>query len=94
MEGILAAFAQFDNDVKAERTVVGMKAAIDRGRWTFQAPIGYLNSPGSAGQSTLIPDTERGAIIKKAFELYATGQHSKNDVLRVATTLGASHAKG
>jgi hypothetical protein len=29
MEGVLAAFAQFDNDVRSDRTRAGMKAALD-----------------------------------------------------------------
>jgi len=40
MEGVLAAFAQFDNDVRSERTRGGMKAALELGRWTFLAPLG------------------------------------------------------
>ena len=30
MEGVLASFAQFDNDVRSDRTRAGMKAALDR----------------------------------------------------------------
>ena len=45
MEGVLAAFAQFDNDVRSDRTRAGMKAALELGRWTFPAPLGYLNAP-------------------------------------------------
>jgi len=33
MEGVLAAFAQFDNDVRSDRTRAGMKAALELGRW-------------------------------------------------------------
>src|SRR5262245_31834803 len=40
MEGVLAAFAQFDNDVCSDRTRAGMKAALELGRWVFLAPIG------------------------------------------------------
>jgi DNA invertase Pin-like site-specific DNA recombinase len=40
MEGVLASFAQFDNDVRSERTRAGMRAALERGRWTFFAPLG------------------------------------------------------
>jgi hypothetical protein len=29
MEGVLAAFAQFDNDVRSDRTRAGMKAALN-----------------------------------------------------------------
>jgi site-specific DNA recombinase len=45
MEGVLAAFAQFDNDVRSDRTRAGMRAALELGRWTFPAPLGYLNAP-------------------------------------------------
>src|SRR2546428_10850792 len=41
MEGVLTAFAQFDNDVRSERTRAGMRAALELGRWTFPAPLGY-----------------------------------------------------
>ena len=37
MEGVLAAFAQFDNDVRSDRTRAGMKAALELGRWVFLA---------------------------------------------------------
>jgi DNA invertase Pin-like site-specific DNA recombinase len=45
MEGVLAAFAQFDNDVRSDRTRAGMKAALELGRWTFLAPIGFPQWP-------------------------------------------------
>jgi DNA invertase Pin-like site-specific DNA recombinase len=32
MEGVLAAFAQFDNDVRSERTRAGMRMALEQGR--------------------------------------------------------------
>jgi site-specific DNA recombinase len=53
MEGVLAAFAQFDNDVRSDRTRAGMKAALELGRWVFLAPIGYLNAPRSIGKSLI-----------------------------------------
>jgi DNA invertase Pin-like site-specific DNA recombinase len=42
MEGVLAAFAQFDNDCRSDRTRAGMTAALELGRWTFLAPIGVF----------------------------------------------------
>ena len=60
MEGVLAAFAQFDNDVRSDRTRAGMKAALELGRWVFLAPIGYLNAPRSMGKS-LMPRSRAGA---------------------------------
>src|SRR5206468_12905087 len=61
MEGVLAAFAWFDNDCRSDRTRAGMKAALELGRWTFLALIGYLNAPRSMGKS-LMPDPERAQI--------------------------------
>ena len=40
MEGVLAAFAQFDNDERSERTRGGMRASLELGRWVFMAPLG------------------------------------------------------
>jgi site-specific DNA recombinase len=39
-EGVLAAFAQFNSDVRSDRTRAGMGAALELGRWTFLAPTG------------------------------------------------------
>jgi DNA invertase Pin-like site-specific DNA recombinase len=39
MEGMLAAFAQFDNDVRSDRTRAGMQAALELGRWTDAARL-------------------------------------------------------
>ena len=72
MEGVLAAFAQFDNDVRSDRTRAGMKAALELGRWVFLAPIGYLNAPRSLSKS-LVHDPERAPFVRRAFEDYATG---------------------
>jgi DNA invertase Pin-like site-specific DNA recombinase len=68
MEGVLAAFAQFDNDVRSDRTRAGMKAALELGRWVFLAPIGYLNTPRAMGKS-LMPDLSRRRLC---------GEHSRS----------------
>jgi DNA invertase Pin-like site-specific DNA recombinase len=83
MEGVLAAFAQFDNDVRSDRTRAGMKAALELGRWTFLAPIGYLNAPRAMGKS-LVHDPERAPLVRRVFEDYATGQYKKEQLLKRA----------
>src|SRR5882724_4523144 len=67
MEGVLAAFAQFDNDVRSERTRAGMRAALELGRWVFLAPLGYMNAPRAMGKS-LMADPERAPIVRRVFE--------------------------
>jgi site-specific DNA recombinase len=81
MEGVLAAFAQFDNDVRSDRTRAGMKAALELGRWVFLAPIGYLNAPRSIGKS-LIHDPERAPLVRRAFDDYASGRFTKEQLLK------------
>src|SRR5215211_3735949 len=61
-EGVLSAFAQFDDDVRSDRTRAGMKAALELGRWVLPAPIGYLNAPRAMGKS-LMPDPERAPLV-------------------------------
>ena len=56
-----------------------MRAALELGRWTFPAPIGYLNAPKWSGKS-LVPDTERAPLIARAFEELATGRFTKQEV--------------
>jgi site-specific DNA recombinase len=93
MEGVLAAFAQFDNDVRSDRTRAGMRAALELGRWTFLAPIGYLNAPRSMGKS-LVHDPERAPLVRRAFEDYATGQSTKEQLLKRARTWGLTNRRG
>jgi site-specific DNA recombinase len=93
MEGVLAAFAQFDNDVRSDRTRAGMRAALELGRWTFPAPLGYLNAPKWSGKS-LVHDPERAALVKQAFEDLATGRYTKQEVIARATVAGLRSRKG
>jgi site-specific DNA recombinase len=93
MEGVLAAFAQFDNDVRSDRTRAGMKAALELGRWVFLAPIGYLNAPRFIGKS-LVHDPERAPLVRCAFEDYATGQYTKEQLLKRARTWDLTNRRG
>jgi DNA invertase Pin-like site-specific DNA recombinase len=93
MEGVLAAFAQFDNDCRSDRTRAGMKAALELGRWVFLAPLGYINAPRAMGKS-LVPDPERAPLVRRAFEEYATGRFTKQELLQQATTWGLRNRRG
>lgn len=93
MEGVLAAFAQFDNDVRSDRTRAGMRAALELGRWTFPAPLGYLNAP-KWSKTSLIHDPERGPLVRRAFKDLATGTYTKQEVIARATEAGLRSRKG
>jgi hypothetical protein len=93
MEGVLAASAQFDNDVRSDRTRAGMRAALELGRWTFPAPLGYLNAP-KWSKTSLIPDPERELLVRRAFEDLATGNYTEQEVIARATEAGLRSRKG
>src|SRR5262249_14052729 len=82
-----------DNDVRSERTRGGMKAALELGRWTFLAPLGYLNAARSTGKS-LIPDPERASLVRRAFQEFATGQFTKDEVRKNVVALGLTTRRG
>jgi site-specific DNA recombinase len=87
MEGILSSFAEFDNAVKAERTVAGMRAGLERGRWTFKAPLGFLNAKGTA---SLKWDSPRAEILRDAFIQVADGTPVAEVLRQINATRGAA----
>jgi hypothetical protein len=72
MEGVLAEFAQFDNDCRSDRTRAGMKAALELGRWTFLAPIGYLNAPRATRNQAHFPVLSAVPLVRRDIRLPVT----------------------
>ena len=93
MENILADFAQYDNDSRSERTSLGMIAAIELGQWVWQTPIGY-RKPAEGGTVSLEPDPEKAPFIRMAFELFATGGYTAQQVLDKVRALGLTTKRG
>ena len=75
------------------RTRVGMKAALELGRWTFLAPIGYINVPRTYGKS-LLPDPERAPVVQQIFRDFATGRFTKQELWDEMTRRGLKTRKG
>jgi DNA invertase Pin-like site-specific DNA recombinase len=65
MENIIANVAQFDNDVRTERSVTGMKEAMREGRYVWNAAFGYSNTK-IAGKTNIVPN-ENAAMVKMLF---------------------------
>lgn len=93
MESMFAAVAEYENKTKAERTVVGMMAAAEQGRWPFPPPLGYRVIT-TATQSQMEPDPERAQFVRMAFELFASGNYERTQVLRKITAGGLRTRKG
>ena len=73
MAAMLAVFAQFDNDVRAKRTVDGMLATRMRGGWTTRPPRGYVTAKTANGCPSLAHHQQDTARVRLAFEQVASG---------------------
>ena len=60
-----------------EETIKGLYGRLKQGIYPLPAPLGYLNQ-GSGKPKTI--DPERGPLIKQAFELYASRNHSHHSL--------------
>src|SRR5665213_500060 len=74
MENIIANVAQFDNEVRTERSVGGMKGAVSEGRYVWMAPIGYSNVRDN-GKATIAPSNQ-AHLVRKLFEEVALSKKS------------------
>jgi hypothetical protein len=93
MQTILSAVARFDNDVRAERSSGGMKAALESGRWPFAPPLGFLKGSDPHAGPTLIRDPKRAGLVAQAFEMIASGSSRPHQVLKAIRGLGLTTRK-
>lgn len=75
-----------DSDDKSVVVKRGLKGKCEKGWMPGVAPLGYLNTPGLAGGSRyLTKDAGRFDLIKKAWEMMASGQYSVAKIQEVMT---------
>lgn len=75
MEGMISVFAEFDNNIRTERTKAGMKARAEDGYWVWSAPLGY-HKPKKGKKINIQPDPEKSRLIRRAFEEYSKGTYT------------------
>jgi site-specific DNA recombinase len=61
-ERIMSGQSDLDNKLRGIRGLAGMKTRVQGGRWTFRAPLGYLNGVNGAGNKTLLKDPSRAQL--------------------------------
>ena len=64
-------FSKYDNDLRRQKSIDGMKEKLLRGEWIGHVPIGYSFVKGAEKQTIII--NEKGELIKQAFEWRANG---------------------
>lgn len=92
MENIIANVAQFDNDVRTERSVNGMRDAMREGRYVWKAPYGYTNQK-VGGKSTIVPDVN-APLVTTAFTEVAKNKRSVSAVRLAMKGLGMKNNTG
>ena len=96
METILAGFAQFDNDIRAIRTVQGMKKKIQEGIFPWRPPLGYRTPARATEKKTLpdVPDQPIFGLLQKAWREFASGAYSKAEIRRLMASWGIVTGRG
>lgn len=75
---ILGALAQYENEVKSERVLSGMKKAFKLGKWLWRPPFGYKKN---TELRNIEPDGKNSEIVKQIFQKFSTGLYSQTDIL-------------
>jgi hypothetical protein len=90
METMLAGFAQFDNDVRAARTVQGMRRKIQGGIYPWKPPLGYKSSRTGREKKNRPdePDQPVFDLLQKSWQQFATGIYTKEAMRRLMKKWG------
>ncbi|MDB5162114.1 MAG: site-specific recombinase [Candidatus Saccharibacteria bacterium] len=86
-ESMLAAFAQFDNEIRLARTTNGMRVRTEQGGWPHDAPVGYRKMRTPSGVTSVEPD-EMAPSVKKFLEEFSTGDINVTQAVEIAYGLG------
>jgi len=75
-------------DSLSENVRRGIRLKLSKGIWPQWAPVGYLNDRNT---HTIVVDKKKAPLIKKVFDLYATGNYALE---RLADTINACGLTG
>lgn len=93
IENQLAGFAQFDNEVRTERSVNGMIAAVKAGRYVWRAPRGYINTGGKGTANLALDKPKVVRLVRKAWEYIDTG-YAPEEARKAVTKDGLQSKSG
>ena len=72
ISNFFSSIAQLDNDVRSERTKLGMAEAIKEGRWLWNAPLGYTFE--YVNQKCYLIPIDKADTIRKIFNDFISGK--------------------
>jgi len=78
-QNILFLFSQYDNDLRRQKCIAGMKEKLMRGEWVGGAPVGYSYDRSDSRVQRIVPN-EQGKLIHKAFEMKVHEKLSNTEI--------------
>jgi len=78
-------------DNLSENIKRGIRQKLRNGIWPAWAPLGYLNDKN---QRKIVVDKEKAKYIKRAFEMYSTGEYPLAQIRKIINSLGLVGKKG
>ncbi len=91
--GISLNLAKYYSDAVSDNTKRSLEQMRRNGEWPGSARIGYIANR-TDGKSDFVPDPERSDLIRKMFELYATGNYSVKTLQTEISKLGLKSRNG
>lgn len=89
LEAILAAAAQFDNEIRAIRTTGGMRARVEQGAWPHDVPVGYLKR-----DKHIKIDPVSGPVVRELLIAFSKGGFNYADLANLAFKKGIMTKSG
>ncbi len=74
-----------------QETIKGIDGRLKQGLYPFKAPIGYLDNGGGKAKTI---DPVNGPLVRRLFELYASGEHSLWSLVDQSRSMGIRNTKG
>ncbi|WP_117585919.1 recombinase family protein [Chryseobacterium luteum] len=91
MLAVYLSIPEAENNRRGRNASDGMRRARKMGRWPGRAPMGYINQSTQEGGKIMKPKQPQADLIKWAFEQFAKGTYSINQV-RMMTVQKGLHA--
>ena len=74
--GISLGLAKYYSDAISDNVKRAIEQKLRKGEWPAKAPYGYKNISLGSDKTTIVVDEFASEVVRKAFELYATGAFS------------------
>lgn len=94
LEAILAAAAQFDNEIRAIRTITGMRTRVEQGGWPHQTAYGYHKQEGSFGVQRVLVDKQKAPRVTRFLTEFSTGKYTVAEGMELAFKYGITTKNG